>query len=252
MEVFALASGSSGNCFYIGDKQNGILIDAGISSKQICERLQNKQINPERIKGIFLTHEHTDHIKGVDVLARQFNIPIFSTKETLKSRFICSEQNLLFPIKNAFDFLDFHIKAFPKIHKAIDPISFTIEKNRKTVSIITDVGIACKNVTDAISKSDFLFIESNHDINMLENGCYPKFLKEWIKSETGHLSNEDSAKCVLDNQSKKLKSVVLSHLSENNNTPETALTTWAQIFYAQKNKPEIYISTREATNLFKI
>lgn len=255
MELAALSSGSSGNCFYVGNEKSAVLIDVGISAKQVINRLLQINGNPEKIKAIFITHEHTDHICGADVLARKLKIPIFATKATLKNRFICSEKNLLKEIeKNSTTKIDeLKIQAFSKFHSAADPVSYTIHEKKK-VSVITDAGIACENICSHISNCDSLFIESNHDELLLENGPYPYYLKKWIKSDGGHLSNKDAALCIIKHASPKLQKIILSHLSKTNNTPDLAFQTFKEIISTRKNfSPEIIVSHREhPTQMFTI
>lgn len=255
MKIAALSSGSSGNCFYVKNKEKGILVDVGISCKQVIERLSLLRQNPSKIKGIFISHEHTDHIKGVDVIARKFNIPIFATKGTINNCFLCSDENLINKIKSneILKLCGMEIEAFPKSHEAEEPVSFAI-RNQKTLSIITDIGYACKNVIEKVNDSDFLIIESNHDLDMLEYGPYPYFLKKFIKGKLGHLSNLHSALCVLEHSKSKLKNVVLSHLSKINNTPELAFSTFNSLIKERSDlKPKIFISSREnPTLLFNV
>lgn len=255
MKVSALASGSSGNCFYLEEKNSAILIDAGISSKRIVENLTHIKRNSKNIKAIFITHEHSDHIKGTDVFARKFNIPIYATSKTIKNSFLCSNESLLNKIKNnetiKIDSLE--VTAFPKSHSAADPISFLITAKKK-VSVITDLGYLSKEVIENISMSDFIFLESNHDTKMLENGPYPEYLKSWIKSNEGHLSNKQAALGILEHTNQKLKQVVLSHLSEINNTPQKALTTFNSLLRERKNfRDKISLSLKnQPTHLFNI
>jgi len=257
MRVCALASGSSGNCFYVENEKSdkAILIDAGISCKQIELRLNSIGKNTDNIRAIFLTHEHSDHIKGVDVFARKFNVPIFATKKTC-SRFICKKEELIHNIKNNENvkFGKMEINAFSKVHLAGEPVSYNFIENDKKLSIITDAGHACKNIIENVSTSDFLCLESNYDEKMLEEGFYPWPTKKWIKSDEGHLSNVQSAACVLENSSRKLKHVMLSHISANNNTPEIALKTHNYFMSQRKDiKPEISVSVRQfATPLFMV
>ncbi len=255
MEVSALASGSSGNCFYVGNKQKGILIDAGISAKQIVERLAQINRSPESIKAIFITHEHTDHIRGADIFARQFNIPIYATKKTSQSCFLCLNEELINFIKNtgSENVCGMDVEAFQKSHEAADPVSYSICCGKK-ISIITDAGYCCKNVTRQVSDSDFLFLESNHDLRMLEEGPYPFYLKKWIKSNTGHLSNKQAGLCVLEHAHAKLKHVVLSHLSQTNNTPQLALKTFKSLLKERSDlKAKISVSERwQPTQLFGV
>ncbi|PIN90002.1 MBL fold metallo-hydrolase [Candidatus Pacearchaeota archaeon CG10_big_fil_rev_8_21_14_0_10_32_14] len=231
MKVSALSSGSSGNCFYIEKNDSAILVDIGISAKRVEERLNLLNCQVEKIKGIFITHEHTDHIIGVDVFSRRYNIPIFATKGTITNGHLCSNRNLINPIKNndIVDIGEFEIEAFKKSHKAADPVSYSISDKNKVACVITDAGYACENIHDKISKSDFLFIESNHDIKMLENGGYPAFLKKWVKSDLGHLSNNQAALAVLEHGHRRLKHIVLSHISKTNNSPDVAMNTFGNL-----------------------
>lgn len=256
MKVCALASGSSGNCFYISDdkNENAIIIDAGISSKQIVEKLGIINSRPENIKAILITHEHSDHIKGVDVFARSFNIPIYANEKTIKSRFLCSNNELINSITNneTLSLGKFEIESFQKSHKAADPIGFTII-NKKRVSVITDAGFVCSNIKSQIKDADFLFLEANHDIEMLEKGFYPWHLKKWIKSDIGHLSNNQASLAVLEHSNKKLKNIVLSHISQNNNTPKLAANSFKILKERRDLKPNISVSQREfPTELFKV
>ncbi len=255
MELSVLGSGSSGNSFFIQNNENAILVDAGLSAKQITSRLEKIKRSPEMIKGIFITHEHADHIRGADVLARHLNIPIFATKRTIQNSFLCENTDLINPIKNneLLKLAGMEIGAFSKSHKAADPISFSI-RNGKTISIITDAGFACDNIISAVQDSDFLCFESNHDEKMLIEGPYPYFLKQWIKSDTGHLSNRQSALCVLEHANSKLNHVILSHLSQTNNTPGLAIKTFNSLIKERRDlKPKITHSDRNIpTKLFKI
>lgn len=255
MKTAALASGSSGNCFYVENDKTALLVDAGISTKRIIERMQMLKLNPKKVKGIFLTHEHTDHIRGVDVFAREFNVPIFATKGTIKDGFLCSNNELINEIKNNENLSigGLNVETFSKIHKAYDPVGFTIE-DKKRVSVITDLGISNKIVNEQISSSDFLFLESNHDVKMLDNGPYPWFLKKWVKGDDGHLSNNQASLAVLEYGNSKLRNVVLSHLSQTNNKPEIALKTFNKMMKERKDfKARVDVSLRDCpTELFKI
>ncbi len=247
MEFSALASGSSGNCFYVENNGNAVLVDAGISAKQIVERLFFLGKNPEKVKAIFITHEHSDHVRGADVFARKFNVPIFATKKTSENCFLCSGYDFINLIKNneVVNIRGMRIEAFSKSHRASDPVSYNIY-NGKKISIITDVGYACENVVANVNDSDALFLESNHDIDMLENGFYPYYLKKWIKSDEGHLSNKQAALCVLENAHSRLKYLILSHLSKNNNTPKIALLSFNILRERRRFSPKILVSERES------
>jgi phosphoribosyl 1,2-cyclic phosphodiesterase len=257
MKICALASGSSGNSFYVESKKNqGILIDCGISAKQIQERLSTINKSPDNLRAIFITHEHSDHIRGLDVLARKFNLNIFVPNKIIKEKFLCSRKELINGIKNdeTLKIAGLEVTAFPKSHKSLDPVSYFITEDNKKLSVITDAGHACNNIIEHVSDSHFLAIESNYDEKMLVEGHYPWPTKQWIKSDVGHLSNTQSASCVLEHASKKLKSILLSHISQNNNTPEKALETF-NYFMSQRLdiKPIIELSLRtHPTEFFKV
>ena len=259
MRACALASGSSGNAFYIeNENQQGIIVDMGISAKKVVERLGAIKRSPKNVKSIFVTHEHSDHVKGVDVFARNFNVPIFLTKATAEKCFVCSDEKLVNFIKSkeTVKICGMDVRAFPKSHNCADPVSFSIysKKESKIVSVITDVGYACKNVSEAVSDSNLLFIESNHDPGMLTNGPYPYFLKKWISSDTGHLSNFQASICLLEHARPKLKTLVLSHLSEVNNTPLIAVKTAKSMIKERKSlDPRIFVSERyNETDFFRV
>lgn len=257
LRVAALSSGSAGNCFYVGNDKESVLIDAGISTKRIIERMEMLGLDVTKVKGIFITHEHTDHIKGTDVFARKFNVPVYATKGTIDGGGICSEEKFVNSFKSGekFKIGGLGVESFSKSHKAADPVSYSVlGKNGKNVSIITDLGFACENVNNAIGESDFLFLESNHDIEMLENGPYPYFLKKWIRSDIGHLSNRQASLAVLEYSSKKLKNVVLSHLSEHNNSPEVALKTFNDLMKERKGfDSDVSVSLKDGpTELFRV
>ncbi|MFH1641865.1 MAG: MBL fold metallo-hydrolase [Nanoarchaeota archaeon] len=257
MQAAALASGSSGNCFFIGSGKTSFLVDAGISSKQICLRLNSLNKDPSELKGIFISHEHSDHIKGVDVLSRKHSIPIYLTKECYDSCFITKGKDLINFIKkkSSLKINGIKINSFSKYHDAAEPISFSVTAKNKKVSVMTDIGCCCKNVISNLKTSNMVFLESNYDIDMLENGPYPYFLKKRIASDYGHLSNYTAALLILEHASSKLKNVVLSHLSENNNTEELALKTMKGLVYTRKDLKNLKISVsgrNKATELISI
>ncbi len=255
MEISVLASGSSGNCFYVGNEGSAILIDVGLSAKQILEKLLIVRGDARKIRGIFITHEHIDHVRGVDVLARKLSIPIFATKETAKNCFLCSDENLIKIIKrnSIVKINGLKIEAFSKFHDAADPVSYNVYEKKK-VSVITDAGHACKNIKNHVSNCDLLCIETNYDDEMLMNGPYPYYLKKLIGGDKGHLSNHQAGLCALEFASPKLKRVILSHISKTNNTPELAYSTFSEIIKERSNlSPIVNVSLREnPTEMFKI
>jgi phosphoribosyl 1,2-cyclic phosphodiesterase len=256
MKACALSSGSSGNCFYVEKDDAAVLVDVGISARKVIERMSLLKLNPEKIKAIFITHEHSDHIVGIDVLARRLNVPIFATKGTIKHGFLCSNNDLIKPINNneSIKIGVLKIEAFTKRHKAAEPVSYSILSSGKVVSVITDAGYACDNINKGISQSDLLFLESNHDIAMVESGPYPPFLKKWVTGDSGHLSNTQAGLAVLENARPRLKNIILSHISKTNNTPDVALETFKSLVKERSDlNPNVSVSLDHApTQLFYI
>lgn len=242
MQLCSLASGSSGNCIYIGDNTTKLLIDAGISGKRIEEGLIRYNISARDLDGILITHEHTDHIKSIGIMARRYKIPIYATKDTwqeiISNTYLGKiDPNLhieIFPDKE-FNINNIRIFPFKTSHDAVDPVCYTFTKDNKKISIATDLGCYNDYIKDILKDSDILFIEANHDIKMLEVGNYPYFLKQRILSDLGHLSNESSGKLISELFHNNLKHIILGHLSNENNFPDLAFETVRQELYTRKD-----------------
>lgn len=228
MKVSVLASGSKGNCTYIEGDSGAVLIDAGLSAKEILKRLDDSGGKRDLVNGILLTHEHSDHMKGVDVLARKLDIPVYATHGTLwqfeEKRGTCKPVELK-PCRKDEPFRvdGFNVTVFSTYHDACDPCGFLINENGRNVAYCTDTGKISDKIFTNLQKAEYIILESNHCPVMLENGPYPVFLKKRIRDENrGHLSNDGAAECL-----KKLRNHIsgtaLAHLSEENNTPEKAL-----------------------------
>ncbi len=232
MRFVSIASGSSGNCIYAGTDNTHILIDAGISAKRIEKGLFEVGLKPRELSGICITHEHSDHIKGLGVLARKYEIPIYATEGTLDEiRKVKSlgeyPDELLKPLRpdvkmtlGDLDILPFHID-----HDAADPVAYRIQSGNKSVAVATDLGHYNQYTIDHLLDLDAVLLESNHDLRMLETGPYPYYLKRRIMGNFGHLSNENAGRllnCILND---KMKYVLLGHLSKENNLPELAFET---------------------------
>jgi phosphoribosyl 1,2-cyclic phosphodiesterase len=222
--ICPLASGSKGNSLFVSWKNNSILIDAGLSGIEIQRRLESKGLSPESLTAIIVTHEHSDHIRGVGILSRRYNIPVYINKNTYKKA--SSMGRLagleLFECGSNFKIDSMEVSPFTISHDAADPSGFTLEYKGKKIGIATDLGIATNLVKEHLKNCSFLYLESNHDPDMLKNGPYPWFLKQRIKGRQGHLSNMDSNELLQILNNKDLKHVTLAHLSEENNTPEKA------------------------------
>lgn len=230
MEFCSIYSGSSGNCLYVGSERTKLLIDAGLTGKKIAEGLKEIDVNPNEINGILITHEHDDHIKAAGILSRRFNIPIFANTNTWNAIYGAIGEVKLHNIKvfqgfDGFEIGDIFIKPFKIPHDAADPVGYSFYHKNKKVSVATDIGYASDVVKNNIKDSDFILLESNHDVEMLKVGPYPYYLKRRVLSDKGHLSNEDCGKAIVEIISSKLKKVMLGHLSKTNNYPELALRT---------------------------
>ncbi|MCL2072928.1 MAG: MBL fold metallo-hydrolase [Marinilabiliaceae bacterium] len=242
LELCAIASGSNGNCYYIGTSDSAILIDAGISQRSLLFRMAEKNLNPEKIKAIFISHEHRDHINGARVISNKNKINIYMTDETWKRsiRLYRPKNFLIFQPGDVITVDNFTIHSFLKKHNAVEPCSFRIEYKDINIGIFTDLGTPCENVINQFSKCQVLFLECNYDENLLWNGRYPLFLKRRIDSEIGHLSNNQALKLIKEHRNPDLKLLFLSHLSEENNNPEIALATFEEF----KNCFDIVLTNR--------
>lgn len=229
----SLSSGSSGNCYYLGNESKGILIDAGISTLAIRKSLKQIGVPLNAVMGVLLSHNHTDHIKGLEVLTRKNNIPAFSTEKVWDSiidrnRNISSDCIRKIPMQEEFQLAGFNIEVFPVSHDAPETIGFHIRAGKKKICIATDLGYISDTASAYIKTANLLIIESNYDDQMLEEGRYPYFLKKRIKSDHGHLSNNQTSEFIAANLNDKLSHICLGHLSINNNSPEKALQTLQQ------------------------
>lgn len=247
----ALASGSNGNSYYVAKGNTAILIDAGINNKHLHLRMASLGINPASISAIFITHEHTDHICGLAVFAKRYQIPVYITQGTYESfRFQLPDYLLNFIKSNSVINLDdLTVYGIPKYHDAKEPCSFFVSDGKINISVLTDLGRVCDNVKKAIRISDVLFLESNYDEDMLLGGRYPYHLKNRIRGGWGHLSNAHSLEAFLENKTNRLKHLILGHLSGENNTVELV----EKLFEPHCCEVKLSVAKRtEATALFEI
>lgn len=232
MKLCSIASGSSGNCIYVGNDTTGILVDVGISKKRIIEGLRQINVEPYAIKGIMITHEHSDHIKGLGVMSRQYEIPIYATKETIagilesKSLGIIKEELFHEILPNEEFYLDeIEVNPFSICHDAKNPVCYTFSYGGHKVGIATDLGKYDDYIIKNLTGCEILLLEANHDVNMLQVGAYPYSLKRRILSDEGHLSNDTSGRLLCTLIHSGLKYIFLGHLSKENNYPELAYET---------------------------
>lgn len=234
MQLYSIASGSSGNCIFVGTEESGILIDAGISMKRIREGLEAEGLSLDRIQAIFITHEHTDHISGLGPVLRKVPIPVYATGETIEAIWTKSAMNgvsedLFHAVDTgrSFQFRDLEILPVSISHDAANPVCYTLQAEGKKIGIATDMGCYTSEIVDHLKDCDSLLLEANHDINLLQVGSYPYSLKMRILGERGHLSNDASARLIQELLHPGLQYILLGHLSKENNFPELAYRTVA-------------------------
>lgn len=240
-----LASGSRGNCTVFASSWGSILVDAGLSCRETLKRMKAAGEDPRQLKAIVISHEHNDHVAGMEVLSRKLKIPVYMTAATYESwrrstrdeegRPAKLERHEAFQAGQSFSIGHISVNPFTICHDAADPCGFTFNVEGMKVGIVTDLGCVTRNVAYALRGCDGLMIESNHDIEMLRNGTYPEMVKHRIRSRDGHLSNADLARFFEDDYDGSAAFIVLAHLSEENNHPELARQTASRALSGKVN-----------------
>ena len=232
MDFYSIASGSSGNCIYIGSDQTCVLIDAGISCKRITDALKLIDRRPEEISAVLVTHEHSDHISGLGVLSRKAHIPVYATAATIRQIMRYAplgkvDESLFHAIDADLPFTvgDLKIEAFHVSHDAADPVAYRVENGGRAAAVATDMGCFSRYTLSHLKDLDTVLVESNHDENMLQVGPYPYPLKQRILSEKGHLSNVSAGMLLAQVLNDHMKKAYLGHLSKTNNYDELAYAT---------------------------
>ena len=248
--IASLNSGSNGNCYYVGNSNEAVLIDVGISCRETEKRMKQLGLDIQKVKAIFVSHEHGDHIKGVSVLANKYNLPVYITSITAKNgpiliKHLAKEFTANKPVTVG----QLLITPFVKKHDAADPHSFIISYNKITVGVFTDIGIACKNVITYFKQCHAVFLEANYDEELLEKGNYPLQLKNRIRGGVGHLSNRQALELFINHRPVFMTHILLSHLSKENNTPQLAEQLFAQ---HAGNTAIITASRNQASGIFNI
>lgn len=226
MSVCVLGSGSRGNSIYVSDGATSILVDAGFSAREVDRRMRGQGLDPDRLNAILVTHEHTDHVRGVERLVRRHGLPVYLTAGTRQEAptLQCLPEVHLIACGREIRINTLTVRPFSISHDARDPAGFTIGAGGSRIGIATDLGRVTALVREHLRGCRLLVLEANHDLEMLMDGPYPWFLKQRIRSRVGHLSNEESGRLLADILHPALEQVVLAHLSETNNTPAKALT----------------------------
>jgi phosphoribosyl 1,2-cyclic phosphodiesterase len=248
--ISSLNSGSNGNCYYVGNHADAVLIDVGISCRETEKRMKQVGLSMQKVKAIFVSHEHGDHIKGVSTLANKYSLPVYITSITSKhGPILIKHLSRPFTAGLPVAIGDLTIIPFSKQHDAIDPHSFIIQHQTTTVGVFTDIGIACPQVIQYFKQCHAVFLESNYDEAMLENGRYPFHLKNRIRGGLGHLSNRQALELFLQHRPPFMTHVLLSHLSKENNSPELA----EQLFNAHAGNTKVVVASRyNASEVFYI
>lgn len=243
-----LASGSKGNCVYLGAGKTKVLIDAGISAKAIQSRLSEINVDLSEIDAILITHEHTDHIQGLKTLAYKMGIPVLANHETAKGiveAFHDCPKFKIFSTGETFEFGDLEIHPFSIQHDTLDPVAFTIKTGNLKLGFCTDLGFATTLVQSKLQECDYLYLESNHQPSMVHASSRPMIYKQRVLSRSGHLSNEACGTLLSQVYHPKLKHVHLAHLSSECNSPETALQVVHQILEEKGIKLDICTAPQE-------
>ncbi|HEY1040843.1 MAG TPA: MBL fold metallo-hydrolase [Bacteroidia bacterium] len=238
----SLNSGSNGNCYYIGNAEEAVLVDVGISCRELEKRMERLGLNLRKVKAIFISHEHTDHISGVRVTSKKYRIPVFINEPTLQNSRLDIEADLLdsFYAHQPVAVGKLKVTAFPKRHDAADPYSFIVEGNEIRIGILTDIGSVCEQVSNYFSQCHAAFLEANYDEEMLEKGAYPFYLKKRISSDHGHLSNAQALELFKKHKPDFMSHVFLSHLSKDNNDPQLAHS----FFVPHAGDTEVIVASR--------
>ncbi|MBR3325549.1 MAG: MBL fold metallo-hydrolase [Clostridia bacterium] len=231
-----LYSGSSGNCSYVESVNSKILIDCGVSCKKVTEALNSINVDFNLIDAIILTHEHLDHVKGLQVICKKYNIPIYANEKTFEGikQNIPEDNKKLFKTNEKFEIKDLEIFPFRIPHDANDPCGFTINHGDKKISIATDIGHMTSSILSTIQGSSFLLLESNYEPEMLKSSHYPYLLKKRILGPNGHLSNEDAGLAISSLVGSGINNITLGHLSQHNNFPELAYKTVMESLISSK------------------
>lgn len=247
--ITSLNSGSNANCYYIGDSQHGVLVDAGLSCRETEKRMKSLGLSMEKVKALFISHEHTDHITGLPGISKKYQLPVYITETTLKCSNMHIDQHLIRSFKHTVPekIGELSVTPFRKSHDAGDPHSFLISAYGINIAVITDIGFACQEVIKHFGKCHAAFLESNYCDEMLSNGSYPYHLKRRISGELGHLSNAQALDLFRQHKGNNLGLLILSHLSKNNNKPELV----ESLFKQHAGNTQIVVASRyEPTVLF--
>lgn len=251
LKFFTLASGSSGNAVFVGSEKTGLLIDAGLTGKDTCQKLAENQVDPQGLNGILVTHEHRDHTKGVGIMSRKCDLPIFATEGTWQGMeetigIIAEKNRKYLELDQCLEIGDVKVEVAATSHDALEPAAFTVHHQDESLGLATDTGRITSSIRKNATGCTALILEANHDPTMLRQGSYPAYLKRRIASTLGHLSNQMSGQALAEFITSRTQQVVLAHLSQENNIPSLALETVKQVLIEQSfdSFPQISVAPR--------
>jgi len=249
--IASLNSGSNGNCYYVANQHEAILVDAGISCRETEKRMQRLGLSMQNVKAIFVSHEHHDHIRGIPVLSKKYQIPVYITTNTLSHGSLTLDSHLIRPFKAHEEIRigDLCVSAFSKHHDAIDPHSFIIKYNSLTIGVFTDIGTVCERLISHFKQCHAAFLEANYDDELLTKGSYPYHLKMRIRGGKGHLSNAQALDVFKAHKPSFMSHLLLSHLSKDNNCPNLV----KELFSGCAGNTEVVVASRyEETAVYQI
>lgn len=253
-----LASGSTGNAFYIESEKQKLLVDAGLSGKQMDRLFEKINVDPSELSGILVTHEHSDHIKGLGVLARKYRLPVYANEKTWKAMEnkigkLSVDQKFLFEMEQVKTFGDIDVESFGVSHDAANPMFYVFHHEGRKVALVTDLGYVSERIKKTVEKADAYIFEANHDVEMLRMGRYPWSVKRRILSDSGHVSNEDSGLALADIIDNNTERVYLAHLSLDNNMKDLARMSVGNILRERGIEVELHdTDPKEPTALYEV
>jgi phosphoribosyl 1,2-cyclic phosphodiesterase len=249
--ITSLNSGSNGNCYYVGNHREAVLVDAGLSCRETEKRMLRLGLSMQKVKAVFISHEHSDHIRGLTVLAKKYQLPVYITSATLQYGRLLLDEHLVKPF-NGYEPVyigELCVTAFPKFHDAAEPHSFVVSFNNIKVGVFTDIGAPCKHLIHHFKECHAAFLEANYDEQMLAQGSYPYHLKRRITGGRGHLSNTQALELFKAHKPQYMSHVLLSHLSKDNNCPVLA----REMFIPHAGSTNVIVASRyEETPVYTI
>jgi phosphoribosyl 1,2-cyclic phosphodiesterase len=249
--ISSINSGSNGNCYYVGNNKDAVLIDVGLSCREIEKRMLRSGLSIKKVRAIFISHEHIDHIRGIETISKKYDLPVYINEKTYANGRIKLKEELIhsFSDEEKISIGSLEVIPFFKSHDAADPYSFSIEYNEIRVGVFTDIGHVCEKLVHHFSRCHAAILEANYDEEMLENGRYPVYLKNRIRSAHGHLSNAQALELFVNHRSEFLSCLLLAHLSKENNSPQLV----HELFTAHTEGTEIIVASRyEESAVFNI